>query len=56
MRFGKSIIQNFVEIFPKQLKNISLEEFHKYINRSERSLIRIEADEAYLCTSCTCSL
>lgn len=33
------------EIFSKELKNITLEEFYKYINRSERSLIRIEADE-----------
>lgn len=34
-----------VELFPKQLKNVSLDEFHRYINRAERSLIRTEADE-----------
>lgn len=43
--FWKIHYPKLVEIFPKQLKNISLEEFYKYINRSERSLIRIEADE-----------
>ena len=34
-----------VELFPKQLKGVTVEEFHAYINRSERSLIRTEADE-----------
>ncbi len=34
-----------VELFPKQLKHVTLEEFHRYINRAERSLIRTEADE-----------
>ncbi len=34
-----------VEIFPKQLKNVTLEEFYKFMNKAERSLIRIEADE-----------
>jgi carboxypeptidase Taq len=43
--FWKVHYPKLVEIFPKQLKNISLEEFYKFINRSERSLIRIEADE-----------
>lgn len=34
-----------VELFPKQLKGIELDEFYRFINRAERSLIRIEADE-----------
>ncbi len=43
--FWKVHYPKLVEIFPKELKNITLEEFYKYINRVERSLIRIEADE-----------
>ena len=31
--------------FPEQLKNISLEKFHRGINKVERSLIRTDADE-----------
>ena len=31
--------------FPKQLKNVSVDSFCKYINRAERSFIRTEADE-----------
>lgn len=34
-----------VELFPKQLKNVSVNEFVRYINTAKRSLIRIEADE-----------
>ncbi|MCF7932648.1 MAG: carboxypeptidase M32 [Acholeplasmataceae bacterium] len=34
-----------VNTFPKQLKNISLDDFFGYINQAKRSLIRIEADE-----------
>ena len=33
------------EIFPKQLKNIDVDEFYQFINQAKRSLIRIEADE-----------
>ena len=33
------------EIFPKQLKGISLLEFYKYINEAKRSKIRVDADE-----------
>lgn len=33
------------EIFSKELKGISLDEFVAFINKSERSLIRVEADE-----------
>lgn len=34
-----------VELFPKQLKNVTVDEFVRYINTARRSLIRIEADE-----------
>jgi carboxypeptidase Taq len=34
-----------VELFPKQLKDIGVDEFLTYINQAKRSLIRIEADE-----------
>jgi carboxypeptidase Taq len=43
--FWKVHYPKLVEIFPKQLKNITLEEFYKFMNKAERSLIRIEADE-----------
>lgn len=33
------------EIFPKQLKGITLLEFYKYINEAKRSKIRVDADE-----------
>lgn len=45
LSFWKTHYNKLVELFPKQLKNISVEEFHRYINRAQRSLIRIEADE-----------
>ena len=45
MSFWKVHYPKLVSLFPKQLKNITLEEFHRYINRAERSLIRTEADE-----------
>lgn len=45
MAFWKVHYPKLVELFPKQLKQVSLEEFHRYINRAERSLIRTEADE-----------
>ncbi|MDY0074631.1 MAG: carboxypeptidase M32 [Acholeplasmataceae bacterium] len=45
MSFWKVHYPKLVELFPKQLKNISLEEFHRFINRAERTLIRVEADE-----------
>lgn len=33
------------EIFSKELKGVTLEEFVRFINKAERSLIRVEADE-----------
>jgi carboxypeptidase Taq len=32
-------------VFPDQLKDVSLDNFHRSVNKVERSLIRIEADE-----------
>ncbi len=34
-----------LEIFPKQLKNISLDDFYRGVNKVEASFIRVEADE-----------
>jgi carboxypeptidase Taq len=34
------------ELFPSQLKNVTLEQFYKGINKVQPSLIRVEADEA----------
>jgi carboxypeptidase Taq len=34
------------EVFPEQLKNVTLRSFYKGINRVQPSLIRVEADEA----------
>jgi carboxypeptidase Taq len=45
MAFWKTHYPKLVELFPKQLKDISVEEFHRFINQAQRSLIRIEADE-----------
>ena len=45
LSFWKVHYPKLVELFPKQLKGVSVEEFHAYINRAERSLIRTEADE-----------
>ncbi len=43
--FWKIHYGKLLELFPKQLKNVSLDEFYKFINQAKRSLIRIEADE-----------
>jgi carboxypeptidase Taq len=45
LSFWQTHYNKLVELFPKQLKDISVEEFVKYINQAKRSLIRIEADE-----------
>lgn len=37
--------KKLLELFPKQLKNVSLVDFYKFINEAKRSVIRIEADE-----------
>jgi carboxypeptidase Taq len=43
--FWETHYSKLVEYFPKQLKDISVEEYVRYINQVKRSLIRIEADE-----------
>ncbi len=35
----------FKELFPKELEDISLDDFHRATNKVEASLIRVEADE-----------
>ena len=35
----------FKEIFPEQLKDVTLDDFHRAINKVEASFIRVEADE-----------
>ena len=44
--FWKFFYPKLVEIFPNQLRNVSMEQFYKGINKVEPSLIRVEADEA----------
>jgi len=43
--FWEPIYPKLQETFPEVLKNTTLEEFHKAINKVEPSLIRVEADE-----------
>jgi len=43
--FWIPIYPKLQEIFPENLKNITLEEFYKAINKSQSDLIRVEADE-----------
>ena len=44
--FWKFFYPRLVAIFPQQLKNVSLDNFYRGINKVEPSLIRVEADEA----------
>lgn len=44
--FWQHFYPRFKELFPAQLANVSLDQFYKGINKVERSLIRVEADEA----------
>ena len=41
-KYNYPLLQNY---FPEQLKNISLEQFYKAINKVQPSLVRTEADE-----------
>lgn len=43
--FWEYFYPELVEKFPSQLSNVSLDEFYEAVNKSESSLIRIEADE-----------
>lgn len=44
--FWEHFYPRFQAMFPSQLGNVRLEDFYKGINKVERSLIRVEADEA----------
>jgi carboxypeptidase Taq len=44
--FWQHFFPRLQERFPSQLRGITLEQFYRGINRVERSLIRVEADEA----------
>lgn len=43
--FWEAHYDKLQEIFNRELRNISLLEFYQFVNKSERSLIRTEADE-----------
>lgn len=43
--FWQFYYPKFQEFFPDQLKSVSLDDFYRAINKSEPSLIRVEADE-----------
>ena len=45
LSFWKTHYAKLVELFPKQLKDVDVEQFYRFINQAKRSLIRIEADE-----------
>lgn len=45
MPFWKAHFPRLQEIFNEQLQGVTLEEFYQYINKSEASYIRTEADE-----------
>lgn len=44
--FWEHFYPRFQHLFPEQLGNVRLDTFYKGINKVERSLIRVEADEA----------
>ena len=44
--FWEHFLPRLRERFPSQLRDVSLDAFYRAINRVERSLIRVEADEA----------
>jgi carboxypeptidase Taq len=43
--FWRANLPALRKVFPKQLKGVTLETFYKFVNRSQASLIRTEADE-----------
>jgi carboxypeptidase Taq len=43
--FWEKHFPKFKELFPKQMENITVDEFHKASNKVEASFIRVEADE-----------
>lgn len=47
--FWEPVYPKLQEMFPKQLQSVSLDEFHKMINKAEPGLIRTESDELTYC-------
>ena len=47
--FWEPIYKKLTELFPDQLKGVSLERFIKAVNKAEPGLIRIDADELTYC-------
>jgi carboxypeptidase Taq len=45
LEFWEAHYPKMVEIFPEELKEVSLDDFYRATNRVEASLIRVEADE-----------
>ncbi len=45
LEFCELVFPKLQELFPEQLKNVTATDFYKAVNKSEPSLIRIEADE-----------
>ena len=43
--FWEAHYPKLLEIFPTQLKNVSLDDFYKGVNKVEASFVRVEADE-----------
>jgi carboxypeptidase Taq len=43
--FWEYYLPKLVEVFPAQLKDVSVEEFYRAVNKSQPSLIRTDADE-----------
>ncbi len=43
--FAEALMPKLLELFPEQLGGVTAEDFYRAVNRSEPSLIRIEADE-----------
>ena len=47
--FVNYIFPKVKELFPEQMKGVDVEQFYRSVNRSEPSLVRIEADELTYC-------
>ncbi len=45
MEFWEAHYPKLLEIFPEQLKDVSIEDFYRGVNKVEASFVRVEADE-----------
>lgn len=45
IEFWEAHYPKLLEIFPEQLKNVSLDDFYRGVNKVEASFVRVEADE-----------